>query len=169
MRRLQESLAQCVFVEISEVRPGEDEGLARRLLSVQHAAYAVEAAVIGDDRIPPLHETLHELRSAPLKWLGAFDHRQLIGAIAWSESNCEVDIDRLVVDPALHRRGVGYALVNEMLDRAGDRRAVVSTGRANVAARTLYERLGFTVVGEEEVIPRLWIALYARERPAQPT
>ena len=49
---------------IGEVRPGADETLARSLLAVQHAAYAVEAALIGDDRIPPLHETLADLSAA---------------------------------------------------------------------------------------------------------
>lgn len=153
-------------MEISELRPSSDEPLASVLLSLQHVAYAVEAAVIGDDRIPPLHETLDELCGAPLRWLGAFDGRRLVGAIAWSEDSSKVDIDRLVVDPALHRQGIGNALVRLVLARAGDRRTTVSTGRANVAARALYERLGFTVAGEKEVIPSLWIALYAHDPSA---
>ncbi|MEU8325548.1 hypothetical protein AB0C33_44875 [Nonomuraea sp. NPDC048881] len=36
-------------------------------------AYAVEAVLIGDDRIPPLHEPLADLLPAPLTWVGAFD------------------------------------------------------------------------------------------------
>jgi ribosomal protein S18 acetylase RimI-like enzyme len=72
-----------------------------------------------------------------------------------------VDIDRLVVAPAAHRRGTGSALVRAVLDRAAGRRTTVSTGRDNAPARRLYERLGFTCVGEEEVIPALWISRYA--------
>lgn len=150
-------------MEIVEVEPGGDERLAHVLLSVQHAAYAVEAAMIGDDRIPPLHETLDDLRGAPLRWLGAFHGRQLVGAIAWVEGNHEVDIDRLVVDPTVHRHGVGNTLVREVLALAGDQRTVVSTGRDNGPARALYERLGFAVIGETEVIPRLWITRYAHD------
>lgn len=92
-------------MEIAEIKPGDDERLARVLLSLQQAAYAVEASIIGDDRIPPLRETLDELRGTPLRWLGAFDDRRLVGAIARSEDHSEVDIHRLVVDPTLHRRG----------------------------------------------------------------
>jgi ribosomal protein S18 acetylase RimI-like enzyme len=149
-------------VEIAAIEPGGDERLARALLSVQHAAYAVEASIIGDDRIPPLHETLDELRGAPLRWLGAFHDRRLIGAIARSEDRSDVDIDRLVVDPALHRQGAGKAVVWEVLASAGHRRTVVSTGKANLPARALYEGLGFVLVDEKEVIPRLWVTRYAR-------
>ncbi|MFI6257884.1 GNAT family N-acetyltransferase [Micromonospora zamorensis] len=148
-------------MEIAEIKPGDDERLARVLLSLQQAAYAVEASIIGDDRIPPLRETLDELRGTPLRWLGAFDDRRLVGAIARSEDHSEVDIHRLVVDPTLHRRGAGRTLVSEVLALAGRRRTVVSTGRANLPARALYEGLGFVLVDEKEVIPDLWVTRYA--------
>ncbi|SCG41308.1 GNAT family N-acetyltransferase [Micromonospora zamorensis] len=148
-------------MEIAEIKPGDDERLARVLLSLQQAAYAVEASIIGDDRIPPLRETLDELRGTPLRWLGAFDDRRLVGAIARSEDHSEVDIHRLVVDPTLHRRGVGRTLVSEVLALAGRRRTVVCTGRANLPARALYEGLGFVLVDEKEVIPDLWVTRYA--------
>ncbi|MGW4497635.1 GNAT family N-acetyltransferase [Micromonospora sp. NPDC004336] len=149
-------------MEVVEIEPRDDEPLARDLLSVQRAAYAVEASIIGDDRIPPLRESLDELRAAPLRWLGRFDGRRLVGALALTGDHSEVDIHRLVVDPAAHRQGVGRALVRAALARAGDRRVVVATGRANLPARALYESLGFVPAGETEVLPRLWIARYVR-------
>ncbi|QOC92065.1 GNAT family N-acetyltransferase [Micromonospora craniellae] len=150
-------------MRITDIDPGGDEALARTLLPIQHAAYAVEASIIGDDRIPPLHETLDELRAAPLRWLGALDDGRLVGAMAWSENPTELDIDRLVVDPTAHRRGTGTALVRTLLASAGDRRVVVATGAANLPARRLYERLDFRLIGEREVIPGLRIAEYVRE------
>jgi len=39
------------------------------LLELQRAAHAVEAELPGDDRIPPLRESLAELGSAELTWL----------------------------------------------------------------------------------------------------
>ena len=72
------------------------------------AAYEVEVSVIGDDRIPPLHEEVEELCAAPLSWLGAFDDDgRLIGMVAWVEDADGLDIDRLVVDPTNHCRGAG--------------------------------------------------------------
>ncbi|MER6946957.1 GNAT family N-acetyltransferase [Nonomuraea sp. NPDC000554] len=148
-------------MRIAEISP-EDGALGQELLGLQHAAYAVEAEIIGDDRIPPLHETLTELLAEPLLWLGAVDDdNRLVGAVAWEETPGEVDVNRLVVHPGAHRRGIGRALVKEVMARAGGRGVVVSTGRANGPARTLYERLGFTLRGEVEVIPGLWIVNYA--------
>jgi GNAT superfamily N-acetyltransferase len=147
-------------MQITDITP-EGGALGQDLLAMQHAAYAVEAKIIEDDRIPTLHETLEELCAEQLTWLGAFDDDRLVGAVAWSETARMVDIDRLVVDPGVHRRGIGGALVSEVMARAGDRRVVVSTGRANVPARTLYERFGFGRVEDVEVIPGLWITRYA--------
>lgn len=145
-------------MHLIEIDPAKDGELAHRLLVVQHAAYAVEASVIGDDRIPQLHEDVEELRAAPLNWLGAFDgDNQLIGAVAWVEVGQVVDIDRLVVDPAVHRRGVGRELVGSLLARAKNRRTTVSTGRENLPARMLYQRLGFDEVEDTEVVPGLWV------------
>ncbi|WP_327106477.1 GNAT family N-acetyltransferase [Nonomuraea glycinis] len=132
------------------------------LLEMQQAAYAVEAEIIGDDRIPPLHETLDDLLALPLAWLGAFeDEGRLVGAVAWAQISDELDLDRLIVHPGAHRRGIGRMLVKEVMARAGARRIVVSTGRDNVPARALYEGLGFTPQGEAEPVPGLWIVHYA--------
>jgi GNAT superfamily N-acetyltransferase len=152
-------------VRIEPVDPATDEALARELLAVQAAAYAVEAELLGDDRIPPLREDLAGLRGAGLSWLAALDpDGRLAGAVAWSEAGDEggglIDVERLVVGPAVHRRGVGTALVRAVLDRAGGRPAVVATGRANAPARALYERLGFVPTGEREVVPGLWVTTY---------
>jgi GNAT superfamily N-acetyltransferase len=147
-------------VELRDVTPADDGELAGALLLVQHAAYAVEAALIGDDRIPPLHEDLDDLRNAPLLWLAAFIGDALVGAVAWTEDGAVVDIDRLVVAPDAQRQGVGSALVRAVLRRAAGRPTTVSTGRENTPARRLYERLGFTCAGGEEVIPGLWITRY---------
>jgi ribosomal protein S18 acetylase RimI-like enzyme len=152
--------------DLRPVDPRRDAPLARELLRLQHAAYAVEAALIGDDRIPTLTETVEELRAAPLTWLAAYGDGVLLGAVAWTGDPAGVDIDRLVVDPAAHRRGVGTALVRAVLADAAGRAVTVSTGRANAPARTLYERLGFRRTADTEVVPGLWVTGYAHPGPA---
>ncbi len=84
-------------MHIVQVRPRDDLELAYVLLTIQHAAYALEAELIGDDRIPPLHENIDDLRSADLMWLVSFSGSRPIGAVGWSEDEEELDIDRLVV------------------------------------------------------------------------
>jgi len=143
------------------IDPTQDGDLAGTLLAIQRAAYGVEASLIGDHRIPPLHEDVEELRAAFLRWLGAFDDGdRLIGAVAWVEDADELDINRLVVDPVAHRRGTGRELVQAVLSWAGSRRTTVSTGRRNLPARTLYQRLGFEQLEDTEVEPDLWITRF---------
>jgi ribosomal protein S18 acetylase RimI-like enzyme len=140
------------------------EEIAQAVLALQRESYAVEAALIGDDRIPPLTETLIELRAAGLEWLGATDVDGLAGAVAWEIlADGTVDIHRLMVSPRAFRRGVATALLDGLDDLHPGRRLLVSTGRANVPAVTLYRRRGFAVVREHEVIPGLFVT--ELERP----
>jgi ribosomal protein S18 acetylase RimI-like enzyme len=127
----------------------------------------VETELLGDDRIPPSRESLAELRRAPLSWLGALRDDRLVGAAGWSVEPDVLDIVRPVVSPEVHRRGVDSALVRRVLAIAGDRPTLVSTGRDNRPARALCERLGFTAIGETEVVPGPWVTGY-RHPPALP-
>lgn len=151
------------MIRLEEVTPRRDIQIATRLVSIQRAAYAIEAELIGDDRIPQLREDIDGLRAAGLRWLAAIEADQIVGGLAWSVSDTEFDIERLVVDPAWHRRGVGIALVRKAVELAADLTIIVSTGRANVPARTLYERLGFHHTGDVEVIDGLWVSRYLQQ------
>lgn len=132
---------------------------AVRLWELQRAAYAVEADIIGDDRIPPLHESLTDLLRTRLRWLFEHDtNGSLVGAVGFHVQRGVIDIDRLVVDPARHREGIGRRLVTRVLE-LGDS-AVVSTGRSNAPARLLYEREGFVHRQDREVVPGLWVSDY---------
>ena len=141
-----------------------DDATAREVLALQRDAYAVEAALLGSDGIPALTETLDELRAAPEEWLGVSDDGGLTGAVSWRElGDGTIDIHRLVVAPRAFRRGVASALLDELDRRFPDRPMVVSTGRANEPALTLYARRGFTILREREVVPGLVIAELGRE------
>ena len=98
-------------VVIERRDPADDPGLAARLLEIQHAAYAIEARLIGDDRIPPLSEDVTELVGAGLDWLVATGGGAVLGALALTDDGGGTGIDRLVVDlvtdgpPVRPRRG----------------------------------------------------------------
>jgi len=153
-------------VAVRELGAAELDELAPRLLEIQHAAYAIEAALIGDDRIPPLHETEAGLRAAGLRWLVAERDGELAGALGFTVDDELLDLDRLVVAPEHARRGVGRALVGEALALAP--RAVVATGRGNDPARGLYEGAGFVHEGDQEVLPGLWISRFRRPAGTPP-
>lgn len=138
----------------ADVRTCADE-----LVRLQRGAYAVEAALIGDDRIPALHESEEDLIAADLHWLLELEENRIVGALAYTIDCDELDLDRLIVDQAQHRRGIGARLVQRALRLAS--RVTVSTGRDNAPARRLYERAGFSHVRDREVLPGLWVSEYA--------
>jgi ribosomal protein S18 acetylase RimI-like enzyme len=139
-----------------------DRELAERLLTIQHAAYAVEAELIGFDGIPPLQEDLAGLMSSTEHWLGRYDGDMLVGAVAYEITADAVEITRLIVDPAHARRGHGRALLDE-LDRLEPRPvSLVATGSANLPAVSLYQSRGYAAAGEVEVAPGIHITEFRR-------
>jgi GNAT superfamily N-acetyltransferase len=142
---------------------GSDDAVAKRVLEIQHAAYAVEARLIGYDAIPPLHETVTELRSGPLIFLGVSCDRTLAGVLGYRRDADTVDIDRLAVDPMFFRRGLATRLLRELLARERDATTfTVSTGLGNEPAVGLHERFGLRVVGGTEQAPDAMLMVLRR-------
>ena len=123
------------------------------MLAVQHAAYAIEAELIGFPGLPPAHETLAQLQgSGEELWLCEEDGA-LLGAVGLERSPEELLIARLFVAPPAFRQGVGTALVRKALEEAAGRRVRVGTAALNAPALALYERLGFRRASESEPAP----------------
>jgi GNAT superfamily N-acetyltransferase len=137
-----------------------ESATAADVLEIQHAAYRVEADLIGFGEIPPLHESLDELVAFPFTWLGirGADGR-VTAALAYIETHGEIDIHRLVVAPSRFRHGLASALVGALDGRA---RIVVSTGSANLPAHRFYESLGFSPIRSEMIHPDLSITHFVR-------
>ena len=142
--------------------PASDPYFAVTLLRLQKTSYALEAELIGDDRIPPLLEDEVELTAWRGRWLTAWDGVDLVGAIAWWEADDRIEIEKVMVSPDATRRGIASALLGEVLGRASGREIVVATGRANTPAVSLYAKHGFRVEGDEQVPPGIWITRLRR-------
>lgn len=136
-----------------------DDTVLHELWTVQRLAYAVEAELIGFDGIPPLHETLEELRACDETFLGLYDEEGLAGAVSYRLEESTVDICRLVVHPRAHRRGIA----SKLLDALPDGPQVVSTGTKNEPALRLYLKRGFAETGTREVAPGVSLTDLARE------
>lgn len=78
--------------------------------------------------------------------LGAFDSGELTGVLG-AEGN---HVALFFVDPAHHRRGVGRALFERLLE---DRRAETLTVNAAPYAVEIYRRLGFYPTDQEQLAP----------------
>ncbi|MEV6952110.1 GNAT family N-acetyltransferase [Streptomyces sp. NPDC051183] len=147
------------------VRPLDlaDDAAAAAVHRIGRAAYAVEAELIGFG-IPAQRETLAQMRERPLAWLGAVSAGgEIAGFLAWEAvADGSVSVDRLCVDPAWFRRGVGSLLMRHLLSETfPDRRVTVTTGADNSPAVTLYEGLGFTRGADLFPVPGLRMASFA--------
>ncbi len=137
--------------------PAADPYVVRTVLELQRSAYAVEAQLVGDDRLPPLQEDEHALAAWRGRWVMAWDGVELVGAIAWTDHGDDLDIAKVMVSPAVMRCGIASALVSRVL-QASPRSAVVATGRDNIPAVSLYAKHGFVHEADEQVPPGIWIS-----------
>lgn len=145
---------------IIRLQPREVAAVSSQLIEVQRRAYSIEAALIGDDRIPHLSESAEMLIAADLTWHVALMNSAIAAAIAYSDSGSSLVVDRVFVEPSWHRRGLARRLMLSL----GPNPVSVSTGRDNRPARKLYESLGFSHIGDTKALPGLWLSRYSRRR-----
>ncbi len=142
--------------------PAADPFVARVLLAMQHAAFEIEAAFIGSRDIPPLQEDEQALTAFRGRWVIAWDGPDMLGAVAWRERPDHVEIDRVMVHPAAHRRGVGTALLARVVEVSAGCDLVVDTGRDNPPGLAMYAKHGFVAERDMEVAPGLWLTRLRR-------
>jgi GNAT superfamily N-acetyltransferase len=140
-----------------------DHRVAEALVELQRASYRVEAELIGDDAIPPLHESGDALAALDLTFLAITERDgEPVAALGYQVADGLLDIDRLAVHPRRFRHGLGRRLVEAVLQRVPHERAVVSTGQGNHPARRLYERVGFVHLDDLAATPTLVVSRYER-------
>lgn len=133
-----------------------DDGIINELWSLQHKAYRLEAELIGFSEIPPLMETREMLKRSTEVFYGCVDEDyELMGAIAVEEeSPGQLTITRMMVGPDYFRRGIASSLLEYVFDHySGMKQYIVSTGKLNKPAVSLYSKHGFVPAGLEEVAP----------------
>ena len=100
---------------------------------------------------PYSREILAQELKIKAAYLRVATHRKkIIGYIDFWLVHDEMELISIAVDPEFKRRGVGEALMQEMLRFAhvnGAKSIYLDVRRSNVAAQTLYEKFGFFKVG----------------------
>lgn len=141
---------------------------AGEILTLQRSAYVTEAQLYADPHLPPLTETLAELRDA-IEHGGVLTARlgaRVVGAVRGTVDADVCRIGRLVVAPDLQRRGFGATLLaaveSHFAGRVGS--YALFTGERSEANLRLYRRAGYEVTHAEVVSERL--TLIHLEKPA---
>jgi ribosomal-protein-alanine N-acetyltransferase len=81
--------------------------------------------------------------------LAAVDQQdKLLGYLICARYDTVWHLMNIAVDPALRRRGIAWALLEQMIQRAGrDREYTLEVRTSNAPAIALYERFGFRSAG----------------------
>ncbi|QKG26733.1 GNAT family N-acetyltransferase [Actinomadura verrucosospora] len=133
---------------------------AGELLTLQRAAYVTEAQLYGDPFIPPLVESLEQLRKVlegDAVVLKAMLGGRMAGAVRAQFSDRTCLVGRLVVAPDLQGRGIGGRLMRALEERVAGRAdaLVLFTGHLSEGNLRLYRRLGFAETHRERVAAHL--------------
>ena len=131
---------------------GLTEGHAGEVMTVQRAAYLAEARRYGAWDLPPLVETLEEIRrhlTDGTPALGAFDGPRLVGSVRSRVDGDRMEVARLSVAPDVQGGGVGRRLLEAISGRAPEAVRVVwlFTGAESDANIRFYESAGFVRAG----------------------
>lgn len=118
---------------------------AAAILEIQHAAYALEARLLGAIRFPPLERTVKDILQSSETFLGAKVGDELAGVLGHQTGTGpgQRDISSLVVAPARHRQGIARKLIAALLREHAGQVFTVSTGARNGPALQLYSQFGF--------------------------
>ena len=146
---------------LSAPDPALDRAFAAALLRLQHDAYRSQAQLIGDDRLQALADDEHSLPAWRGRYLVAWEGTQLLGAVAW-RPGAVFDINRVMVDASVRRRGIAATLVQTVLDQAGEAPVQTFTGRDNASGIAFYRCLGFESVAEEQAPTGIWVTRLRR-------
>jgi ribosomal protein S18 acetylase RimI-like enzyme len=120
---------------------------AGELLTLQRAAYLTEGELHGNFRLPPLVETVEEIRAALEDGivLKALLGNRIVGAVRGRVAEGTCHVGRLAVAPDLQGRGIGARLVAALEERYADEvtRFELFTGPNSERNVRLYRRLGY--------------------------
>ncbi len=141
---------------------------ASEILALQKLAYRSEAELNGDFSIPPLTETLEEIRAefGRLHFLKAVVDGRIVGSVRADAPQETCSIGRLIVHPDWQNQGIGRRLMQAIeasFEKVGRYELFTSErSRRNLA---LYQKLGYRPFRQERLNEH--VNLVYLEKPAR--
>jgi ribosomal protein S18 acetylase RimI-like enzyme len=140
---------------------------AEEILTLQKLAFRSQAELYEDPALPPLLETLEELRSKFVDhiFLKAVAGLKIVGSVRASVAGGVCHIGRLVVDPGHQRKGLASALMRaiEAEFPAADSFELF-TGTKSEGSIHLYKRLGYEPSGTKVISPKVSHVTLTKQR-----
>jgi ribosomal protein S18 acetylase RimI-like enzyme len=140
---------------------------AADILQLQKLAYRSEALLYDDWQLPPLLQTLDELRAefAGSVVLKAVADGVIIGSVRARRAGDRWQIGRLVVHPDFQGQGLGTRLLRRIEAESGETRKLeLFTGHRSAGNIRLYERLGYVRSREQVLSPAVTLVFMEKSR-----
>ncbi|HEY4675147.1 MAG TPA: GNAT family N-acetyltransferase [Candidatus Bathyarchaeia archaeon] len=134
---------------------------AEEVLSLQKLAYQSEAEIYNSFDIPPLTQTLQEIKDefSSKTVLKTVFNEKIIGSVRAFLKDGTCYIGRLIVHPNFQNQGIGTKLTNE-IERifSNAKRFELFTGYRSAKNLHLYQKLGYKIFKTEKVNENLKLA-----------
>ncbi len=137
------------------------------ILKLQKTAFQSEAELYDNFNIPPLTQTLPEIEDEFKKrvFIKASLEGKLAGSVRAHMENGVCHIGRLIVDPALQRRGIGARLMQAIEKRFDSAKLYeVFTGHKSEVNLALYAKLGYRRTRERKAGDSLNLVFLAKHK-----
>jgi ribosomal protein S18 acetylase RimI-like enzyme len=127
---------------------------AAAILDLQRTAYQSEAQLYNDWSLPPLTQTLEDLRAsyAGHIFLKAVVAERIVGSVRARSEKGTCHIGRLIVHPEYQGQGIGSRLmagIEKLFPHV--ERFTLFTGEKSVANIRLYRRLGYSEIKRQAI------------------
>ena len=128
------------------------------ILALQKIAYTSEAEIHDDYSIPPLHQTMDEIREEFQSqiFLKVIKENKIIGSVRAYEKNGTCFVGKLIVEPECQNAGIGTRLMAKIEKRFENvRRFELFTGYKSKKNLYLYIKIGYKEFRREEISGKL--------------
>jgi ribosomal protein S18 acetylase RimI-like enzyme len=132
------------------------------ILALQKLAYRSEAERYNDFDLPPLHQTLDEIRAdfARMAFFKATFGERIVGSVRGYVKVGTCYIGRLIVHPDVQGQGIGTRLVQTLEQHFNAaQRFELFTGHKSEPALHLYHKLGYREFKRQEMATHIIVFL----------
>jgi len=117
--------------------------ISNKIYLIFQSSYAVEAALLKSDDFPPLKRSIQAIQDSDTSFFGYYSNEQLCAVIELEVYKNHIHVRSLTVDPRYFRQGIGYRLLQFVIDEFHPHLTTVETGHANHPAVNFYLNFGF--------------------------
>jgi ribosomal protein S18 acetylase RimI-like enzyme len=126
---------------------------AQEILSLQKLCYLSEAEIYNDYKIPPLTQSLEEIKNEfeNYKFFKVIDGSRIVGSVRAAVNGDICTIYKLIVHPEYQNKGIGSSLINKVEESFENKRFEIFTGHKSEKNIYLYQKMGYMIFKKEKL------------------